>query len=197
MGSHKVVTGKVRLVYLSLKEKSAPPGSDRLRYSVNVLVDKKDKYTLDKLQEAVDAAVADGKKNLWSNKKPIDATLNKILRDRSDDSEAEFWQGNRSIVPKTDYDVKVIDQDNNSVKVEDCYDGMYARVSMSIYPYKHESGGKGLGVQLNSIKMIPGGEKIEISYDPTQDYDDDYEDDYKEEIQEEKPKKKRRRRRNG
>lgn len=194
MGSFKCVTGKVRLVYIrGLKEKSAPVGSDRLRYNCNVLVDKGDTITLKELERAFNEAKEDGKTRLWKGRTPSGLTFNSLLRDRSEESDQEFWQGNWSIVPKTDWEVPILDRENNRISAdsEKVYDGMYARVSISLYPYAHDSGGKGIGINLNSVKALEGGKHLELTYDASKDFDDDYEDEFKEEIPEEKKKRKR------
>lgn len=182
----KAVTGKVRLVYIHLKEKSAPPGSDTPRFNVCMLIDKDDTYTLDKLRKAYDDAVAQGKLkcDIWKKKKPAGLTFDGLLRDMEEDSEAEWAENKWGINPKTDYDVKVVDRQGKPVELDDCYNGMYARVSISSYFYGHPAGGKGVAWNLNSIQMLKGGEVIEMNYDPSADYDnedDDYEyddDDY-------------------
>lgn len=200
--SHKVVTGIVRLLYIrGLSEKSAPPGSERLRYNVNVLIEKDDSFTLGALQKAFDAAKREGREKLWANKAPTTLKFDNFVRDKSEESHHEVWENVYVIVPKTDYEVKLIDKNKENFDKDNCYDGMNARVSMSLYPYKHESGGKGIGIQLNGIQVIPGGEKVEISYDITKDFEDDYEGDLTDLPDEEtkpeekaEPKRKRRRR---
>jgi hypothetical protein len=198
---HKVVTGVCRLVYVrGLKEKSAPPGSDRLRFNVNVVIDKDDSYTLRQLEEAFDNAKKEGREKLWANKAPVSLKFENFIRDRSEENDHEIWENSYAIVPKTDYDVKVIDHNKEPVSVDKCYDGMNARVSITLYPYKHETGGKGIGIFLNGIQMLPGGDEIEIVYDISKDFDDDYESDYnttdnKEPEPEEKTERKKRRRR--
>lgn len=190
MGNFKCVTGRVRLVYIGgLKEKTAPVGSDRLRYNVNVLIDKGDTISLTELERAFKEAVADGKEKLWKNRLPAGLKFENFLRDRSEESDQEFWEGNWSIVPKSLYEPAIIDRENNRIKAdnEKVYDGMYARVSMSLYPYSHESGGKGVGVQLNSVKALEGGPRIELTYDAAKDFEDEFED----EVPQEKKKRKR------
>lgn len=177
----KVVTGKVRLVYLSLKEKSAPPNSDRQRYNVCMLIDTEDKYTMGKLEEAYSNCAAEGKKSCkgWKGKIPREVkNFEDSLRDLYDDGDGPDWaEGYLALSPKTDYYVAVIDRNKKIVDYDDCYNGMYARVSLSPYYYSHDSGGKGIAWNLNSIQKLTGGELIEMQHTPGADFDNE-EDDY-------------------
>lgn len=190
MASFKCVTGRVRLVYVKgLGEKTAPVGSDRLRYNVNVLIDKGDTITLKELERAFKEAIVDGKERLWKNRLPAGLKFENFLRDRSEESDQEFWEGNWSIVPKSLYEPAIIDREHNKLTStsDKVYDGMYARISMSLYPYAHDSGGKGIGVQLNSVKALEGGPHLELTYNAAKDFEDDFEQD----IPQEKKKRKR------
>ena len=201
--NHKVVTGIVRLCYVKgLKERTAPPGVDRLRFNVNVLIRKDDEFTLGQLEKAFDSAKREGREKLWSNKAPTTLKFENFTKDKSEESEHEIWEDVLVVVPKTDWDVKIIDQDKNTFDIDNCYDGMNARVSMSLYPYKHESGGKGIGIQLNGIQAMPGGDQVEITYDIVKDFEDDFQDEApaaptrsEKEEKAENPEPKRRRRR--
>jgi hypothetical protein len=194
--NHKVVTGIVRLAYVNgLREKSAPPGSERLRFNVNVLINKDDKFTLDQMEKAFNDAKREGREKLWGNKAPATLKFENFLKDRSEESEQEIWENVLVAVPKTDYDVKIIGPDNETFDTKGCYDGMNARVSMGLYPYKHESGGKGIGIQLNGIKIVPGGDQVELTYDITKDFEDEFEENNTADAEKESEGKKRRRRR--
>lgn len=57
--STQITTGKVRLSYCSLFEPRAAVAGGQETYSVTLLIDKGDKFTLDKIK----AAVAEAKQN--------------------------------------------------------------------------------------------------------------------------------------
>ena len=156
---------------MSFKEKSGPEGAEP-KYNCTILVNQEDKDTIATLQSGFDEAVAEGKKKgLWkaSPKKLID-----LLQDKSEDYEAEFWQGVLAFRAKTIHPVNIIGPDGKSVPPDKCYDGMNAKVCVTFYPYSHPSGGKGIGVQLNSVLALNGGEKIVLQYDVKNDFQDDF-----------------------
>jgi hypothetical protein len=176
MAYFKTVTGLVQLVYISLKEKTAAPGSDVKKYNVCVLVDKNDEYSLNKLEEAYNQAVEEGKQSLWKGKKPVELTFAKNIKWGPDEKDADFYQDKWYFNPKTDYEVPVIDQENNEISYDDCYDGMLARVSVIAYPFSHPSGGKGVGWILRGIQFWPGGEKIDVGTDIKSDFSNENDD---------------------
>ena len=158
--STKVVTGPVRLSYVHVFEPFAFQDEDP-KYSVMLLVDKKDKATIDKLKAAEDLAVQQGISSKFGGKKP--AKLASIIKDGDEDGTAEDYPeraGCLYMTVRTDRKPGVVDADVNPVMTQsEVYSGCYARVSITAFPYKF---GKTSGVSfgLNNIQKVADGEPL-------------------------------------
>ncbi len=69
MQATKVVTGKVRFSYLTVFQPKAVGDSADKKYSVSLIIPKKDKKTLAKIEDAIKAAIEQGK-GKWGGKVP-------------------------------------------------------------------------------------------------------------------------------
>lgn len=178
----KVVTGKVRLSYVHLLEPYAfDSNPDKEQYSCSILIDKSDKATVAKVQAAINAAIEAGKVSKWNNKVP--AKMWNPLRDGDiEKPDEEVYAGKFYLNAKSNQKPGLVDRDlNRIIDPDEIYSGMYARVSLSFYPFD-VSGNRGVGVGLNNVQKVGDGERLggrsnaEDDFDEYEADDDDFED---------------------
>ena len=154
----KVTTGKVRLSYAHIWEAHAMSEGQEPKYSVSVIIDKKDKATLTAIKEAVAQAKEEGK-GKWNGKIP--GNLKTPLRDgdvdRPDDEAyagCYFLNANSKTKPGiVDADVQpILDQ-------SEVYSGCYARLTLNFYAY-NSNGNKGVAAGLGNIQKLADGESL-------------------------------------
>lgn len=166
----KVVTGKVRLSYANVWEPKAINGGDP-KYSTSIIIPKKDKKTIQKIEDAIAEAIDDGYESGKFKKGKAKSTLKIPLRDgdveRPDDknyADSMFMNLNSVKQPGiVDRDVQPI-LDQNEV-----YSGCYARVSMNLFAY-NSNGNTGIGAGLNNIQKLADGEPLGGGSTPDQDF---------------------------
>jgi hypothetical protein len=156
--STKVVTGLVRLSYEHLFEPTSINEGEDKKYSVSILIPKKDKVTIAKIEDAIAAATQQGKAK-WGGKIP--AKLKLPLRDGDvDRPDDDAYVGHYFINASTKSKPGVVDKDLNPVlDQEEVYSGCYARVSVNFYPFE-ASGNRGVAVGLNNVQKLKDGEPL-------------------------------------
>ena len=186
----KVVTGRVRLSFPNLfKARAAEEGQDP-KFSVEILIPKSDTKTVAKIRAAQNAAANSekGRKALgdavptWGSEKFPHKKFSDTLRDGDDPDEqdgreerAGHWFMN--VRSSEQYKPGVVDKDLQPVvEQSEVYGGVYARVSMSAYPYAVQ-GNKGISFGLNSVQVLGYGEPLGAAReDAAEVFADDFED---------------------
>ena len=93
----RVVTGKVRLSYVHLFEAyTSDPEEQEPKYSVTILIPKKDKATLKKIEDAIAAAKEEGKKSKWDGKIP--PNFKTTLHDGDEEADLERNPEDRNVI---------------------------------------------------------------------------------------------------
>ena len=153
------VTGKVRLSYVKVFQPSAAPGTDKLKYSVSVIVDKSDKETLRKINAAIEEAKEQGKASKWGGKIP--ANLKLPLRDGDTDKpDDEAYKGKYFFNASSERKPGVVDINVNPIlDPEEVYSGCYGRVHVNFYPF-NSNGNRGIAVGLNHVQKVADGERL-------------------------------------
>lgn len=173
----KVITGIVRLSYANVWEpKSINGGTEK--YSVSLIIPKSDTKTLNAINEAVDAAIEEGK-GKFGGKIPNKAALKLPLRDgdidRPDDeayADSYFINAN-SITPP-----QVVDKNVNPVlDRSEVYSGVYGRVSVSFYAF-NSNGNKGIACGLGNVQKIRDGEPLGGRTNAAEEFTTDVDDDF-------------------
>ena len=173
----KVVTNEVRFSYTHLWEPQAINGSEP-KYSVSLIIPKKDTETIKAIKEAIETAKKDGIAKFGGK---IPANLKLPLRDgdieRPDDeayADSYFINCNSQEQPQiVDRKVKPI-LDRNEF-----YSGCYGRASISVYAY-NVNGNRGIAASVNSVQKIRDGEPLggrtraEDDFEAYEDEDDDF-----------------------
>ena len=153
----KVTTGKVRLSYAHIFEPHAMEGQEP-KYSVSVIIDKKDVETLKAIKEATDQAKKDGV-GKWGGKIP--GNLKTPLRDgdaeRPDD---EAYAGCYFLNASSKNKPGVVDQNVQPVlDPTEVVSACYARLTLNFYAY-NASGNKGVACGLGNIQKLEEGEPL-------------------------------------
>lgn len=156
----KVVTGKVRFSYVNIfKARSFQAGQEE-KYSICLLIDKKDKSTLSKIKAAIEAAKEQGKADKWGGKLP--ANLKMPLRDGDAEraEEAEEYEGMFFLNANSNQKPGIVDENLNEILDQtEVYSGCYGRASINFFPY-NSNGSKGIAVGLNNIQKLADGEPL-------------------------------------
>src|SRR3990167_2865693 len=157
----RVVTGKVRLSYAHLFEPYTNDPEKEARYSVTILIPKKDKPTLNKIRTAEEAAKEDGKSSKFGGKIPNN--LSSIIHDGDEEADLERnpeYAGHMYMAMSSKSRPGVVDQDLNPILDSTAvYSGCYARVSINAFPY-NTAGKKGVSFGLNNVQFLEDGEPL-------------------------------------
>lgn len=166
----KISTGLVRLSYANIFAPKSINGSDP-KYSCSLLINKKDKATIDRIREAIATlkkdpdAIAKWKNSVKGLKEP--------LRDGDTEREDEAYEGHYFINANSNQKPQIVDKDRNPIyDEEEVYSGCYAQAVITFFPY-NSNGNKGIGVGLNAIRKIKDGEHLGGNFVTDADYDDD------------------------
>jgi len=178
----KVITGKdTRWSYCNAWEPKSINGGTP-KYSVSLIIPKKDTVTVSKIQAAIQAAYEEGSGKLKGNGKSVPAlsTIKTPLRDgdveRPDDEaykDSYFINANSATAPG------IVDADRQEIiDHSEVYSGVYGRASISFYAF-NSSGNRGMACGLNNLQKIRDGEPLGSRARAEDDFsEDDGDDDF-------------------
>lgn len=158
MSTTKVVTSKVRFSYVHVFEPTAIQEGQTEKYSVSIIIPKKDKALIAKLEAAIVAAAEEGKAKFGGK---IPNNLKKPLRDGDlEKEEDENYAGcmffNASSLRKPG----LVDENLDPILDKDeFYSGCFGRASVNFYAFS-VSGNKGVAAGLNNIQKLEDGERL-------------------------------------
>lgn len=172
---NKVVTGKVRFSYVNVFEPRSIEGQDA-KYSTSLIIPKSDKKTIQKINQAIEAAATAGLAK-FGGKRP--ANLKSPLRDgdeeRPDDltyKNSFFINANSRIRPG------VVDENLNAITDRDLfYSGCYGRASLTFYAY-NTNGNRGIACGLQNVQKLKDGERLGGRSAAEDDFQSEFEDDF-------------------
>lgn len=155
--STKVITGEVRFSYAHVFEPASIEGSEP-KYSVSILIDKKDKATLSRVKAAVEAAKQAGLSKFGGK---VPANLKLPVRDgdteRGDDP---VYAGKYFINANAKTKPGIVDKGGNPIiDTTEFYSGCYGHASITFYAF-NTSGNKGIACGLNNIMKTRDGESL-------------------------------------
>lgn len=174
----KVITGLVRFSYVNIFNARSFDANQDEKYSMCIIIDKKDKDTIKAIQTAIENAKADGKNTKWNGKIPNNLKL--PLRDGEErEDEAEEYQDMMFLNASSKTKPGIIDRNKNEIlDSTEVYSGCYGRVSLNFYAF-NSNGNKGIAVGLNNVQMLKDGEPLgaarqsaEADFDDLDDEDD-------------------------
>lgn len=155
-----ITIGPVRISYVHVWEAKAMEGGEKAKFSVTPAIPKTDKAMIEKIQKAVEAAKQEGLAKCWGGKIPpsLKLPLRDADKDRPDDAglKGSYFMGCNSTDQPT-----VIDRARNPITDKSqVYSGMFAFLSLSIYPYA-SGGSKGIACTIDHIMKWSDGEKLD------------------------------------
>lgn len=129
------------------------------KYSVSCLIDKKDTATIERVREAIDAAMEKGQEKYWHGKLP--AKLKGALHDGDierpdDESYANCYFVNALSKEKP----QVVDR--NVRPIEDpmmVYSGCFCNVTVNFYPFDVTTN-RGIAAGLGNVQFVRDGERL-------------------------------------
>lgn len=171
--STKVITGKVRFSYCHVWEPEAMDENQEKKYSVQLLISKKDKKTVEAIKAAIEAAKEAGKSKFGGK---VPANLKTPLRDGDEERPDEgAYEGMYFINAKSTNKPGVIDRDKNEIMDRDeFYSGCYGRASINFYAFTGAQ--KGIACALNNLQKLEDGERLDGRTSAEEDFADDYDD---------------------
>lgn len=175
MSTTKVITGKVRFSYAHVFEpQSIEEGGDK-KYSVNLIISKDDKATLDKINKAIEAAKQQGKSTKFSGKIP--PNLKVPLRDGDiDRPDDEVYENSYFINASSKSKPGIVDANRDELMTRDeFYSGCFGRASINFYPF-NVSGNRGIAAGLNNLQKLEDGEPLSGGSSAADDFADDADD---------------------
>lgn len=170
--STKVVTGEVRFSYVNVFEPKSINGSDA-KYSVSILIDKKDTKTIEAIERAVELAKQAGAAKFGGKIPPM---LKLPLRDgdveRPDD---ENYAGKMFVNANCKTKPGLIEKNGMEIiDTTEFYSGCYGKASITFYAF-NSNGNKGIACGLNNIMKTRDGEPLGGRSKATDDFANDIE----------------------
>lgn len=175
--STKVVTGKVRLSFVSVFQAKASEDGGKPKYQTAILIPKSDKETIKRIKAAVEAAKVKDKEKVANKAGNVPADLKTPLNDG--DLKADIYpemEGHWIINASSIRRPLVVDRAKNPLCEEDdeIYSGCYARVSLNFFGYSNKS--KGIAAGLEAVQKLADGDRLHggsVSADVFDDLDDE------------------------
>ena len=147
----KVVTGTVRFSYVQVFEPKSTNGGEP-KYSMQLIIPKKDKKTVTALMAAIEAAKAAGKAK-WGGKIP--ANIKTPLRDGDVEKEGEdLYEGCYFMNCSSSKKPLIVDQNaQDIIDSTEVYSGCWGKASINLYPFD-VNGNRGIAAGLNGLQKI-------------------------------------------
>lgn len=162
-----VTTGKVRLSYCNIFQPREDM-SGKKKYSVTLLIPKTDTATLQKINDAIQAATQKGMDGTWGGAMPPQLPI--PLHDgdgvkENGEAYGDECKGHWVITASANenHPPEVVDQNLNKILDQTAvYSGCYAHVYINFYPYGGGTTGfrKGIGCGLGPIQKVADGEAL-------------------------------------
>ena len=169
-----IKTGKVRFSYCHVFEPSAMKDVPNApsKYSVNLIIRKDDKITLERIKAAIIAAAEAGKSSKFGGKIPLN--YKQPLRDgdieRADDPN---YAGCFFLNASSNTKPGIVDKDRQPIlDTTEFYSGCYGRASINFYAF-NTAGNKGVAAGLNNLQKLEDGEALAGRVSAEEDFADD------------------------
>ena len=153
-------TGNGMAYYPTLSEPKSINGSAP-KYSICLIISKDDIKTLNKYQEALEAAYESGDKKLMSGKSkpPLDMVACPLHDGDIEKPGQKVYENAFYMNPKNKERVQVVDRELNPIDPSEIYSGCIVNVSVTLYAY-NTGVSKGIAAALNGIQLVKKGERI-------------------------------------
>lgn len=172
----RIVTGLVRFSYVNIFNARSFQDGQEAKYSVQLLIPKKDKEGVAKIRAAINEAVEEGISSVWKGKKPKNIRL--PLRDGDEEraDENPEYEGMLFMNTTSKLQPGVVDKDRIEIlDADEVYSGCWGRASISFFAYD-QNGNRGISAGLNNIQKLKEGKRLGGSRTKAEDdFDDDFE----------------------
>ncbi len=163
MNPAKVVTGEVRLSYVSLFTPRPNKNGGSPKYKVTVLIPKADTATKARIDAAIRAAIQDGAPKKWGGVIPPQPAIPLYDGDGARPSDGmaygEECKGHWVLTASTEDKPGVIDRNGSPIiDQSQIYSGAYGMVSMAFSVYNKDK--KGVGCYLHNVMKTRDGEPL-------------------------------------
>ncbi len=170
-----IVTGVVRLSYPHVYEPYGMEGQDP-KYSASLIIPKSDTKTIERINQAIDAAIEEGASKF--GKKVTRKSLKLPLRDGDLEKDDEAYANSYFLNAKSNTKPQIVDKNVDPILDDDAiYAGVYARVSLNFYAFS-VNGNRGVAVGLGNIQKIKDGPSLGGRRKATDDFDAFEDDDF-------------------
>lgn len=175
--STKVKTEKVRFGHVHVFEPRKNSDEVEPKYSAQIIIDKDDKKTLNRIKEAIEAAKELGKDKCWRGKIPSGLKL-PLRSGDTDKPESPELEGKYFLNARANlkYKPQVVKIEGGRIEYltdpQDFQSGDYGKAVISFFPYSF-SGSNGIGVGLNNILFTEKGESLIGATSAVQDFSDE------------------------
>ncbi len=183
----KVKTKLVRFVYCHLAEPHAFAEGQDAKYSVNILIDKKDSTTIGVIKSGYNAAIQEGVEKFGQSfqgkatplKREPGTTRGLLIDCDQDDRYATSeFAGKYMLAVKSNRPVSVgyrkngvtYAYSNKDEIMENVYSGCYGAITFNLYPFNKV--GSGIAAGLNSVLKVKDGEHLGGQSSVTSDFAD-------------------------
>lgn len=160
----KIVTPEFRGSYVTLVKPRAIEEGKEPKYSMNIVLKKKDPETI-KFIKRLEAAFQAEMIETLGKALPFAACKHYPIRDGNKPNEdgevSEITKGCWVITASNKFKPGCIDKNGNKLISEDeLYSGAFYRASVSAWAWKHATGGKGVSVNLDNVMKIKDGDRF-------------------------------------
>lgn len=154
------VTGTVRFAYVNVFSPKASEEGKEPKYSVCIIIPKKDKDTIAKIEKAIEEAVLNGGDKTLRAGKPY-PNLKRPLRDGDEERPDRPEFANSYFMNLNSFKKPgVVDDNVNAIiDVDEFYSGCYGRASVQFYAYENK-GSRGIAAGLNNLQKLEDGERL-------------------------------------
>lgn len=156
---NQVVTGEVRLSYANVFDAKAMNEGETPKFGSQILIPKKDKTTLAKIEKAIEKAKQDGKSSKFGGKIP--GALKLPLRDGDEAfPDDENYAGMMFLNANNSRRPSIVDREKNPIVKEDdeVYSGVYGRVVLSFYAFAGKA--KGIAASFDAFQKTKDGDRL-------------------------------------
>ena len=158
----QVRVGEVLFSYVNVFEPRQNMSGEP-KYSCAILIDKSNTAAISLIEEAIDAAMEQGKTSKWGGKIPrnVKSPLRDGDEERDDPVYANKYFLNASASTKVKPAVKILENGKlvDALDSEDFYSGCLGVAVVNFFPYS-ASGNNGVGCGLNVVMKTKDGERL-------------------------------------
>lgn len=153
-----MITGKVRFSYANVFQPKAAMDGGEAKYSVVLLIPKKDTKMVEDIKKDIQAAIQAGKEK-WNGKIP--PSVKTPLRDGDEERpDREEFKGMYFVSASSKVKPQVVDRNLQPIiDTTEFYSGCYGRASINFYAYS-VNGNKGIACGLGNLQKLDDGESF-------------------------------------